>query len=123
MLKSRTRAAGVTEVVQELDKILAFNDLLVSLKNHQDAASFACGIGPVSLVGGEYDDDRKIEDLKLLYRVYVTDSLSGGRMEEQKLAALSQLRNIFGLGKKEAEAITLEVTSKAYRKKTCTSGY
>ncbi|KAM7256028.1 hypothetical protein ACFE04_011769 [Oxalis oulophora] len=117
MLKSRTNAArGVTEVVQELDKILAFNDLLVSLKNHQDADSFARGIGPVSLVGGDYDTDRKIEDLKLLYRAYVADSLSGGRMEEQKLAALNQLRNIFGLGKKEAEAITLDVTSKVYRK-------
>lgn len=30
---------------------------------------------------------------------------------------MNQLRNIFGLGKREAEAITLDVTSKAYRKR------
>uniref|UniRef100_A0A2C9U3F1 Chromo domain-containing protein n=1 Tax=Manihot esculenta TaxID=3983 RepID=A0A2C9U3F1_MANES len=37
--------------------------------------------------------------------------------KEQQLSALNQLRNIFGLGKREAEAITLDVTSKAYRKR------
>ncbi|KAB5512898.1 hypothetical protein DKX38_029926 [Salix brachista] len=47
----------------------------------------------------------------------VTDALSGGRMEEHKLAALNQLKNIFGLGKREAESITLDITSKVYRKR------
>lgn len=36
-------------------------------------------------LGGEYDGDRKMDDLKLLYRAYVTDSLSSGRMEEDKV--------------------------------------
>ncbi|KAJ4837864.1 hypothetical protein Tsubulata_019747 [Turnera subulata] len=117
ILKSRTRAAGgIMQVVKELDEILAFNNRLVSLKNHADAASFALGVGPVSLVGGEYDSERKIDDLKLLYRAYITDVLSGGRMEEHKLDALSQLRNIFGLGKREAEEIYVDVTSKVYKK-------
>ncbi|GAB4824285.1 hypothetical protein Ancab_007172 [Ancistrocladus abbreviatus] len=116
MLKSRTRARGATEVVAELDKILAFNDLLLSLRNHQDSSSLACGVGPVSLVGGEYGSDRRIDDLKLLYRAYLTDSLSSGRLEEIKLAALNQLKNIFGLGKREAEAVMLDVTAKVYRK-------
>lgn len=39
------------KVVEELDKILAFNNKLISLKNHEDAASFACGVGPVSVSG------------------------------------------------------------------------
>ncbi|XP_074295141.1 protein TIC110, chloroplastic-like [Silene latifolia] len=115
-LKSRTRTGGTAEVVQELNKILAFNNHLISVKNHPDAGNFARGIGPVSLVGGEYDSDRKIDDLKLLYRAYVVDSLSSGRIEEDKIAALNQLKNIFGLGKREAEAITIDVTSKVYRK-------
>lgn len=34
-----------------------------------------------------------------------------------QLAGLNQLRNIFGLGKREAEAISLDVTSKVYRKR------
>lgn len=117
ILKSRTRATEPTRVIEELDKVLSYNNLLISLKNHADASRFAPGIGPVSLVGGEYDGDRKMDDLKLLYRAYVTDSLSSGRMEEDKLAALNQLRNIFGLGKREADTITLDVTSKVYRKR------
>ncbi|XP_027369035.1 protein TIC110, chloroplastic-like isoform X1 [Abrus precatorius] len=118
ILKSRTRAVpGVSQAVQELDRVLAFNNLLISFKNHPDVNHFARGVGPISLVGGEYDGDRRIEDLKILYRAYVSDALSDGRMEDNKLAALNQLRNIFGLGKREAESISLDVTSKVYRKR------
>lgn len=118
ILKSRTRAAtGASQVVEELDKVLAFNDLLISFKNHSDIDRLARGVGPVSLAGGEYDGDRKMEDLKLLYRAYVSDALSSGRMEDNKLAALNQLKNIFGLGNRESEAISLDVTSKIYRKR------
>lgn len=35
--------------------------------------------------GGAYDSDRKMDDLKLLYRAYVADSLSSGRLEESKV--------------------------------------
>ncbi|KAG8387928.1 hypothetical protein BUALT_Bualt02G0072300 [Buddleja alternifolia] len=115
VLKSRTRAGQ--RVIEELDKILAFNNLLISLKSHPEASHFARGVGPVSLIGGEYDGDRKMDDLKLLYRAYITDALSGGRMEENKLAALNQLRNIFGLGRREAESIAMEVTSQVYRRR------
>ncbi|KAG8371546.1 hypothetical protein BUALT_Bualt13G0099100 [Buddleja alternifolia] len=115
VLKSRSRA--VQPVIEELDKILAFNNLLISLKNHPDASRFARGVGPVTLIGGEYDGDRKMDDLKLLYRAYLTDALAGGLMEENKLAALNQLRNIFGLGRRESESIGLEVTSQAYRRR------
>ncbi|KAF3454828.1 hypothetical protein FNV43_RR05276 [Rhamnella rubrinervis] len=118
ILKSRTRAVNaVAQVVEELNKILALNNLLISLKNHPDADHFSPGVGPLSLIGGEYDDDKKMDDLKLLFRAYVIDSLSNGRMEENKLSALNQLRNIFGLGKREAETIVLDVTSKVYRKR------
>ncbi|KAJ0007478.1 hypothetical protein Pint_30706 [Pistacia integerrima] len=118
ILKSRARTVkGVAQVVEELDKVLSFNNLLISLKEHPDADRFARGIGPVSLIGGEFEGDRKMDDLKLLHRAYVTDALSSGCMEENKIAALSQLRNIFGLGKREAEAIILDVTSKVYRKR------
>lgn len=42
---------GVAEVVEQLDNVLAFNDLLVSLKERPEADQFARGVGPVSLVG------------------------------------------------------------------------
>ncbi|ERN08576.1 protein TIC110, chloroplastic [Amborella trichopoda] len=117
VLKSRSRTKGLTKVVEELEKIIAFNKLLVSLSNHPEVARFAQGIGPVSLLGGEYDSDRKIDDLKLLYRAFVTESYSSGRMEDKKLEDLNQLKIIFGLGKREAETMLLEVASKVYRKR------
>ncbi|KAF8397149.1 hypothetical protein HHK36_016056 [Tetracentron sinense] len=121
ILKSRTRAMvasrGATQVVEELEKILAFNNLLNSLSNHPNAGRFALGVGLVSLLGGEYDGDRKMDDLKLLYRVYVAESFSSGFLEENKLVALNHLKNIFGLGNREAETIMMDVTSKVYRKR------
>ncbi|KAL0419283.1 UNVERIFIED_CONTAM: protein, chloroplastic [Sesamum radiatum] len=109
VLKSRSRS--VQPVLEELDKILAFNNDLGS--------GFDTVVFSVTRLfsGGEYDGDRKMDDLKLLYRAYMTDALSGGRMEENKLAALNQLRNIFGLGRREAESIALEVTSQVYRRR------
>ena len=38
-----------------------------------------------SALGGDFDGDRKMDDLKLLYRAYVWDALSSGRMEENKV--------------------------------------
>lgn len=38
-------------MIEELDKILAFNNKLVSLKNHPDASRFARGVGAISLIG------------------------------------------------------------------------
>ncbi|KAL5720861.1 hypothetical protein ACHQM5_013491 [Ranunculus cassubicifolius] len=117
-LKSRTRATrGAAQVVEELDKILVFSDQLMSLSNHSEVGRFAPGIGPISLLGGEYDGDRKMDDLKLLYRAYVTESFSSGSIEENKLVALNHLKNIFGLGNKEAESIMSEVASKVYRRR------
>lgn len=38
-------------MIEELEKILAFNNKLLSLKNHPDASRFARGVGAVSLIG------------------------------------------------------------------------
>ncbi|WJX70272.1 hypothetical protein P8452_54400 [Trifolium repens] len=45
---------------------------------------FARGVGLVSLLGDKSDGDRKIEDLKLLYRAYVTNALASGHMQDNK---------------------------------------
>lgn len=41
----------MSQVVEELNKVLMFNDLLISFKNHSDIDRLARGVGPVSLVG------------------------------------------------------------------------
>ena len=51
LTKNRVFSKVVKEAVEELDKILAFNSLLISFKNHPDADRFALGLGPVSLLG------------------------------------------------------------------------
>ncbi|WOL09830.1 protein TIC 110, chloroplastic [Canna indica] len=118
VLKSRTKpTTGIVQVIEELEKVLAFNNLLISLSKHSEIDQLVPGIGPISLLGGEYDNDRKIDDLKLLYRAYAEASFSDGRVQAEKLTALNQLRNMFGLGKREAENIVLDVTSKVYRRR------
>jgi len=52
-----------------------------------------------------------VGDLKILYAAYATDVLSDGNLDDEKLVRLSELRDIFGLGKREAEAIIEGVTS------------
>lgn len=48
-----------------------------------------------SCLGGEYDGDRKIDDLKLLYRAYAAESFPNGRLEEKKVnKILDKLSNI-----------------------------
>ncbi|XP_020093694.1 protein TIC110, chloroplastic [Ananas comosus] len=122
ILKSRTKALrGSKVVIEELEKVLVLNELLISLSKHAEAAQFAPGVGPISLLGGEYDGDRKIGDLKLLYRAYAGEAFPNGRLDEKKLVALNHLRNIFGLGKREAEAIMLDITSTLYRKRLAKS--
>lgn len=118
ILKSRARATRETmHVVEELETVLQFNDLLTQLSKHPEAGRFPPGVGPVSLIDGEYDSDRKMDDLKLLYRAYVTECFPNGRLEETKLVALNHLKNIFCLGKREAEAIMLDIASKVYRRR------
>lgn len=40
--------------VEELEKVLAFNDKLTLANKHLDARQFAVGIGPVSLLGKKW---------------------------------------------------------------------
>ncbi|KAL5231400.1 hypothetical protein ABZP36_030176 [Zizania latifolia] len=120
ILKSRTKATnGPAQVVEEVKSVLAFNNLLTILSKHPDEDRFVRGLGPISL-GGESDHDRRADDLKLLYRAYATEVLSG-HLDNEKLAPLNQLRNIFGLGKREAEAIMSDVKAQVYRKRLAKS--
>ncbi|KAM7488537.1 hypothetical protein LguiB_026021 [Lonicera macranthoides] len=122
-LKSLTRTAmEAWNVIEELEKIVAFNDRLISLKNDPNASRFARGLGPISLLGGEYDGDRKMDELKLLFRAYGTVMIVAGSTEGYKRAALNQLRIIFGLGTREAVKITRDVGSKLFRKCLSESG-
>jgi hypothetical protein len=117
ILKSRNKATNdPTQAIEEVKSVLAFNSLLTVLSKHPQSDRFACGLGPISL-GGEHDHDRRAGDLKILYRAYATEVLSEGLLDNEKLTPLNDLRNIFGLGKREAESIISDVKSQAYRKR------
>lgn len=49
--KTRFSSNVVAQAVEELDKILALNNLLITLKNHPDADRFSPGVGPLSVLG------------------------------------------------------------------------
>lgn len=118
VMKSQGRVRGsAIKVKEELDKLLAYNQALTDLRNNADKEKLPPGIGSVSVLGGEYDSDRKIDELRQLYRVYVTEAFSSGRLEDDKVAALNQLKNIFSLGNRETEQIMLEITTKVYRRR------
>ncbi|WJX72356.1 hypothetical protein P8452_56243 [Trifolium repens] len=61
--------------------------------------SFARGVGLVSLPGDKSDGDRKIDDLKLLYRAYVTNALASGHMQDNKKMSQRQKGMQNSLGK------------------------
>ncbi|KAK1353584.1 hypothetical protein POM88_051953 [Heracleum sosnowskyi] len=102
-ISAALRELKTAQTSKELDKILDFNSQLIKFGKHPDASRFARGLGTICLLDGERDDD-----MKLLFRRYVLDSLSGVRIEETKRAALNQLGNIFGICEREAKAIIVE---------------
>ncbi|RLN41256.1 hypothetical protein C2845_PM01G38650 [Panicum miliaceum] len=114
ILKSRI-PDSLTQAMEEVKIVIKFNSLLTTLSKHPQADRFARGLGPISL-GGEYDHDRRADDLKILYKAYATEVLSDGIIDDEKLAPLNELRNIFGLGKREAEGILSDVKSNIYRR-------
>ncbi|KAK1370044.1 hypothetical protein POM88_036136 [Heracleum sosnowskyi] len=115
MFKFYKKLRQRTQTIKELDEILDLN--FQTFGKHPDASRYARGLGAIYLRDGELKND----DLKLLYEYYVSDSLSGGQIEEYKdkksisltkmifiyidLAAMNQLGSIFGLCEKESKAI------------------
>ncbi|CAI5464387.1 unnamed protein product [Closterium sp. Yama58-4] len=59
----------------------------------------------------------QMDDLKLLYKTYLAEALNAPRLTSAQTEALAELRNTFGMGKREAEEASDEVTRKVYRRK------
>jgi hypothetical protein len=122
--------------------ILSFNGMLTVLSNFPGEERFVRGLGPITLgrvvkyfeihvlmrwpfsnagscallcTGGDSDHEKRVEDLKMLYSAYAMEVLSDGHLNDDKLAALNQLRNIFGLAKYEAEAIITDVKARVFQ--------
>lgn len=96
------KSRQMRQSIKEIDKILDFNSQLINFKKDPDTGSFARGLGTISL-----QDDDKNDDFKLLYTIYA----SCGHLERHKLSALEQLRDIFGLCKREAAFIIARISS------------
>ncbi|MCO5608125.1 hypothetical protein L7F22_062331 [Adiantum nelumboides] len=117
IFKSRTRSRDTRRLVEDLESVLAYNDSLAAVSTKADMSSLPAGIGPVTVLGGVFDDERKMDELKQLYRTYLSEAFSSGQLEEEKVSALGKLKNVFALGNREAEDIMLEITSKVYRRR------
>lgn len=110
--KQRTRARDNTRCVATLRQLLEYSSKFVQLMGD---SSLAVGLGPASLHGGDFDQDSRRGDLKLLYTVFLESCLEDGELRESEEVELEQLKVILGLGNKEAEKIKVETTTKAYR--------
>jgi hypothetical protein len=100
----------------QLDELLAYNKGRMAILSAHDRTTLPPGFGPANLSGGEFDNDRKMEDLKLLYRTYLGDALETGELTSAKSDALQQLKTVFGMGTRETESVTEETTARVYRK-------
>ncbi|GAQ87464.1 chloroplast inner envelope translocon protein [Klebsormidium nitens] len=114
---ARTRIKDTAAVLQNLRDLLAYNKQLEDIQNQEDPDSIVPGVGPITLSGGQYDSDRTMKELKELYRQYLGEALNSKKLADDKVAELALLKNIFGLGNKEADALTMEVTARVYRRR------
>eukprot|EP00898_Chlorokybus_atmophyticus_P004586 jgi/Chlat1/5128/Chrsp33S08967 len=113
---ARTRKKDLSPAIGQMFQLLSYNKQRNEILKAHPRESLPAGFGVATLMGGDFDTDRRREDLKALYRIYLTDALEFGALTAQKETELQQLKNIFGLGNKEAEAVTLETTARVYRK-------
>eukprot|EP00249_Psilotum_nudum_P019718 c27384_g1_i1 orf=318-3365(-) len=116
-LKSRARLKNISKVMEELEKLLSYNASLAAMDGKADISVLPPGIGPVSVIGGQFDNDRQMDELKQLYHIYLIEAFAGGQLDNNKAVALNLLKIAFALGNREAEEIMEEVTVKVYRKK------
>ncbi|KAL3700437.1 hypothetical protein R1sor_018459 [Riccia sorocarpa] len=117
VLKARSRIKDTKKIVSVLDDMLAYNKALTALSSHADKASLCPGVGPASILGGQFETDRAMDEMKQLYRTYLTEAFADGSLAPEKVESLGQLKNVFGMGNREADDILLEVTVKTYRRK------
>ncbi|GMH12357.1 hypothetical protein Nepgr_014198 [Nepenthes gracilis] len=129
ILKSHTRAGGVTEVVVELDKMLAFSISLLSQRNHPDANSLACGIRPVSLVvltsnffchvedtDAIFIWDLWIIDVLEIYWQKLQQCIADGELSEEGVAALLHLPVMLCIPQKTVEAAHADICGRLFEK-------
>jgi len=108
----RTRARDVTGAVSALDEVLAYNAAMAALAEEEGVA---LGTGAVTLWGGAFHEGNRTDELRDLFRMYLAENVKGGVFSSEAKASLETLQMVFGLGSKETEGITLDVTTKCYR--------
>mmetsp|Transcript_32358 Transcript_32358/g.81630 ORF Transcript_32358/g.81630 Transcript_32358/m.81630 type:complete len:1052 (-) Transcript_32358:50-3205(-) len=114
-VKRRTRVKDYSEAMAAMQTILEYNAALTSMKDDEELVP---GLGPISLLGGKFEEPGRPNDLKEVLKVYLEEKLRkyDGFTEEME-TALSELRGVFGLGPKEVTAIRDDVVVRTYRNK------
>eukprot|EP00873_Tetraselmis_striata_P004915 jgi/Tetstr1/425179/TSEL_015640.t1 len=108
-------ALGCSEAMAAMQTILEYNAALTSMKDDEELVP---GLGPISLLGGKFEEPGRPNDLKEVLKVYLEEKLRkyDGFTEEME-TALNELRGVFGLGPKEVTAIRDDVVVRTYRNK------
>ncbi|KAK3247525.1 hypothetical protein CYMTET_42978 [Cymbomonas tetramitiformis] len=110
----RTKKRDVTGAMGAVEEVLAYNHEMTTLGGEEGVAS---GTGPVTLWGGVFHEENRMEELRGLYRMYFAENVKDGIYTEDTKENIDILKNVFGLGAKEAEEIVTDVSTKVYRNK------
>jgi len=112
-VKRRTRIKDYSDAMTAVRTILNYSAALASMKDEEELVP---GLGPVSLLGGKFDQPGKSSDLKDVVKVYLEESLRlEGKFSAETEAGLASLRDVFGLGPKEVAVLRDDVVVRAYR--------
>jgi len=114
-VKQRTRVKDYSAAMTAVDALLSYNRQLVSLEGDEELVP---GLGQVSLLGGKFEEPGRTNDLREVMKVFLEERLRlDGVFADETEAAFGELRQIFGLGPKEAAQIRDDVVVRAYRAK------
>lgn len=73
---------NIPQAVVSVEESLKYSLALGSLSKESDIIP---GVTAVTLSGGKFSADRDINDLKVLYGIYLEDAISAGRFSDEKV--------------------------------------
>lgn len=108
----RTRVRDVSGCMSALQEVLAYN---AEMEELQHADGVALGTGPVTLWGGAFHEGNRMDELRDLFRMFFAERIKAGVYSAEAVVEVEKLVAVFGLGKKEADNIVTDVSTKCYR--------
>jgi len=116
VVRARARAPDMTPARNEVSEILSFNRQLAECAAVDEEAGGIPGVSPVAMFDESFTQQGlKKGDIRDVYKMYLVEGIKQGSFTEELVADMSALNQVFGLGTKEAEEITVDMSGRVYR--------